>query len=133
MGHGFAAPWLDRHPGPDPFVPVDRAVDFAARPVRSPPDKGEVAALEGAAVASMSGELGRQAPMSAVVLGHDHEAAGVLVEPVDDARPLLAADAGEAIAAVGDQGVDQVPLQWPAAGWTTSPLGLSMTMMSASS
>ena len=45
--------------------------------------------------------------MGAVVLGDDQQAAGVLVEPVDDARPLHAADARQAVAAMGDQRVDQ--------------------------
>ena len=45
--------------------------------------------------------------VGAIGLGHDHDAAGVLVEAVDDARPLDAADAGERIAAMMDQRVDQ--------------------------
>ena len=45
--------------------------------------------------------------MRAVVLRHDHEAGRVLVEPVHDAGPPLAADAGKAVAAMGDQRVDQ--------------------------
>ena len=45
--------------------------------------------------------------MGAVVLGHHHQAGGVLVEPVHDARPLDAADAGQAVAAMGDQRIDQ--------------------------
>src|SRR5581483_2886854 len=47
------------------------------------------------------------AAMRAVVLRHDHEPARVLVETVDYSRPLFPADAGEASAATGDQGVDQ--------------------------
>ena len=45
--------------------------------------------------------------MGLVGLGHDHQAGGVLVEPVHDARPLDPADAGQARAAMGDQRVDQ--------------------------
>ena len=45
--------------------------------------------------------------MGAVVLGRDHQAGGVLVEPVHDARTLDAADPGQAGAAMGDQGVNQ--------------------------
>ena len=55
-----------------------------------------------------------------------------LSSAVDDARPAFdAADAGEAFAAMGDEGVYQGAAPGlPAAGWTTSPAGLSMTMMS---
>jgi hypothetical protein len=42
-----------------------------------------------------------------VVLGDHHQARGVLVEPVHDARPIDPADPGQARAAMGDQGVDQ--------------------------
>ena len=45
--------------------------------------------------------------MRAVVLGDHHQAGGVLVEPVHDARPLHPADAGEAVAAMGDQRIHQ--------------------------
>ena len=45
--------------------------------------------------------------MGAVVLGRDHDAADLAVEPVDDARPQHAADAGQAGAAMGQQRVDQ--------------------------
>ena len=40
-------------------------------------------------------------------LGDDHDAGGVLVQPVHDAGAAFAADAGEAVAAMGDEGVDQ--------------------------
>ena len=55
----------------------------------------------------MVGEGLRQRLVRAVGLGDDHDAAGVLVEAVDDARPLDAADAGKAGAAMVDQRVDQ--------------------------
>ena len=55
----------------------------------------------------MVGELRREAAMGAVGLCHDEEPARVLVEPVHDPRPLNAADAGEALAAMGDERVDQ--------------------------
>jgi hypothetical protein len=38
-------------------------------------------------------ELRRQADMGALVLGHHHQAADVLVEAMDDARPQHSADA----------------------------------------
>ncbi len=76
------------------------------RPVRHAPDEGEIAALQRAG-AAVIGELRGQPPVRAVGLGDDHQAGGVLVEPVHDARPLHAADAGQAVAAMGDQRVDQ--------------------------
>ena len=45
--------------------------------------------------------------MRPVVLGDDYQPAGFLVEPVHDARPFDAADTRQAVAAMGDQGVDQ--------------------------
>ena len=45
--------------------------------------------------------------MGAVGLGDDHDAGRVLVEAVDDAGPLDAADARQAVAAMVDQRVDQ--------------------------
>ena len=72
----------------------------------TPQTSGLVSALQRAA-SSMVGELRREAAMGAVGLGHDHEAGGVLVETVNDARPRHAADAGKARAAMGDEGVHQ--------------------------
>ena len=57
--------------------------------------------------AAMIGELRRKPGMGHLGLGGDHDAGGVLVEPVDDAGPLDPADALEAGAAVKEQGVDQ--------------------------
>ncbi len=45
--------------------------------------------------------------MGMVVLGNHHDAAGVLVQPVDDAGALDAANARQAVAAMMDQRVDQ--------------------------
>ena len=73
---------------------------------RHAPDDGQVGPLQ-PAVAAMGGELLGQALVCRVVLGDDQEAAGVLVEPVDDARPPHPADARQAVAAMGDQGIDQ--------------------------
>ena len=53
------------------------------------------------------GELLGEARHRALVLGRDQQAARVLVEAMDDARPRLAADAGQRRAAMGDQRVDQ--------------------------
>jgi hypothetical protein len=45
---------------------------------------------------------------------------------VHDSRPPDAADAGETVAAMGEERVDERPLSWPAAGWTTRSAGLSI-------
>ncbi len=45
--------------------------------------------------------------MGGVGLGHHKEAGGILVKAVDNARPLHPADAGEAVAAMSEEGVDQ--------------------------
>ncbi len=55
----------------------------------------------------MIGELRGQRAMGAVGFGGDHDTGRVLVEPMHDAGPTLAADAGQAVAAMGDQRVDQ--------------------------
>ncbi len=73
-------------------------------PLRSPghaAHQGEVMFLGGAV-----GELGAEAAVGEVVFGDDQAAAGVLVEPVNDAGPLLAADARER-RAMRQQGVDK--------------------------
>ena len=55
----------------------------------------------------MHAELRRETDVGAIVLGDDQQAAHVLVQPVDDARPQHAADARQAAGAVGEQGIDQ--------------------------
>src|SRR6266702_2832685 len=112
-------------------MPGDFRLDPALGPVRRAPHEAEIAALERAG-ATVVGELGGERPMRRIGLGHDQEAGGILVEPVDDAGPFYPADAGQAVAAMGDQGVTSVPVQFPAAGCTTSPAGLSITISSAS-
>ena len=84
----------------------ERCLDRSAPPLGHAPDDRQVGALQrpGAAVI---GELRRERLMGEVVLGHHEQARGVLVEPVHDARPLHAADAREALPAMGDQRIDQ--------------------------
>ncbi len=55
----------------------------------------------------MHAELRREPDVRAIVLGHDQQAAHVLVQTMDDARAQHAADAGQAVGTVGEQGVDQ--------------------------
>ena len=45
--------------------------------------------------------------MRLVGLGHHNNARGVLVKAMDDTRPAHAADPREAVAAMGEQGIDQ--------------------------
>ena len=71
---------------------ADRRVDVAVRPRRRAPDKREIAALE-LSLPAVVGELLRQRAMGLVGLGHDEEAARVLVEAMHDARPSHAANA----------------------------------------
>ena len=52
-------------------------------------------------------ELLGQGQVGPVIFGRDEQAAGVPVNPVDDPRPKLAIDAGQALAAVKEQRVDQ--------------------------
>ena len=53
------------------------------------------------------GEGGGEAGMGEFGFRDDHDAGRVLVQPVHDAGAALAADAGQALAAMGDEGVDQ--------------------------
>ncbi len=108
VGDRVAAAFAHRHLVPGMRMAVDRRVDGAAGAVRHPPDKGEIATshLAGPAVV---GELRRQRLMRRVVLGDDEQARGVLVQPVHDARPLHPANAGQTLAAMGDQRIDERP------------------------
>ena len=89
----------------DIFLPVrriaaDRRVDPAARHHLAP-DQREVLLLDLAIV-----ELPRELLVRRVVLGDDHQPRRAAIEPVHDARPLLAADAAQ-IVDVMQQRVDQ--------------------------
>ena len=68
-------------------------------------------------------QTGRRARMRLVVLGHHHQSGGVLVEPVHDARPPFAADAGEAFAAMGDERIDQRAGPMPGGGMNNEATG----------
>src|SRR5665811_1986359 len=68
---------------------VARSVDGAFRAGGRAPDQGEIAALD--AAVGLVGKLGAERAMGGVGLSNDHEAGGILVEPVHDAGPLHAA------------------------------------------
>ena len=77
--------------------------------------------------------LGHQGRLRGVVAGHDQEARRVAIEAVDDARPRDARDAPVVVAARASSALTSVPCQWPGAGWTTRPAGLSTISRSSSS
>jgi hypothetical protein len=85
---------------------AERRVDGAGLAVGRAPDKREIGAFQ-IAGAAMIGKLGAEVAMGEVVLGHDHDAAGFLVETVHDARTFDTADTGQRIAAMVDQRIDQ--------------------------
>ncbi len=55
----------------------------------------------------MRGEIGAELLLREIGLRDDHQPARVLIDTVDDAWALHAADAGEAVAAMGEQRVDE--------------------------
>src|SRR6185312_10952286 len=56
-------------------------------------------------------ESGREAGMGVGGLGDHHQPARILVETMDDPRPLHAADAGKTVAAMRKKGVDESPIE----------------------
>ena len=76
------------------------------------------------AIAAMGGELLGQALVGRIILGDDQQAAGVLVQPVHDAGALYPANAGKAIAAMGNEGIDQGSRLIAGPGVNHEPCGL---------
>ncbi len=81
-------------------------IDGPFRPRKLAPDERQIAAMQ-PAVAAVAFELLRQALVRGVGLGDHEQARRILVQAMHDARPLDAANAGEAFAAMGDQSVDE--------------------------
>ena len=111
----------DRHPVALPRGAADRRVD---RPrARGEPAAGQrqVDALDLAAP-----DLRLQRRVGLVVAGDDEQAAGVLVEPVDDPGPLGVGAAAEELPSSSTR----VGPRCEGAGWTTRPAGLSTTARS---
>ena len=69
-------------------------------------------------------KLGRKPPMGKVGFGHKKQAAGVLVDAVDDARPHNPSNAGQTVATVVKQGIDQCALPMSGGGVHHHTLGL---------
>src|SRR6185437_4302403 len=116
MSHSLTSlAWENRHLGPARRVAADRRVDDPSRSRRGAPDKREIAALERAG-ATMVGELLGESAMRLIGLGDDHQPARILVEAMHDAGPRHPADAREALAAMGDQRIDESSLPVAGAG-----------------
>jgi hypothetical protein len=97
-GYGLFLPVLQ--------VAIQGEVDDAHMGIRHAPDKRIVFAKQRPRPAVI-GELRGEPPMRRVVLGDDQEPRRVLVEPVDDARPLDPADARQAVPAMRQKGIHQ--------------------------
>src|SRR5205814_9611849 len=92
----------DRHFLAVGWAAADIAADLAGRRHRHAPDEGAVGALDPA-----PREIARQRAVGGLGLGDDEEPARVLVETMHDPRPAHPADAGEALAAMRQQRIDQ--------------------------
>src|SRR5262249_9276086 len=101
-----AAAGAHRHLLAQPRVTADRLVEGAAGPRRGAQKEGEIPATQLLA-AAVVGELAAERAVGALGLGHHHETARILIEPMHDARALDAADPGEAGAAMGHERVSQ--------------------------
>jgi hypothetical protein len=115
MGYGWRARGADRH-----LLAIDGGATEWGRnhPLatgRLSPDHRLIGALE-PTVATVRGKKLAQAFMGRVGFGDDEKTGGVLVKAMDDARPADAADAGKAVAAMGNQRIDQRS-RMVAGGW----------------
>lgn len=81
---------------------ADIAFDLAGGRLRRSPNKGGIGAFD-----RPVGELSGQPLVRLCGFCRDHDAAGILVEPVDDTGPPDAADTLQAVATMEDQRVDQ--------------------------
>src|SRR3546814_2326870 len=103
MGDGMlaAARCDDRHLLAVGRRAAERRVDGAVRGYRTPVRERQIAAVD-----AVRGELFGKAFVRLVVLGSDDQAAGVLVDAVDDARAGDAADARKLARAMVEQCVE---------------------------
>ena len=74
------------------LVPPNRSINDAGVSWRRAPNERHIGTLQ-YAIAAVVGELLGQRSVRQIVLGNNHYAACILVEPVHDARPLYASDA----------------------------------------
>ena len=82
-------------------MPADRRVHGRLLEARHAPDERQIAALGGSGL-----DLRLQVAMRVVVFRDHEQAAGVFVQPVDDAGAQCAADAGK-IVGMGQHGIDE--------------------------
>ena len=90
-------------------------------------DQGQVAALD-----PVVGQLAGQGQVGGVVLGHQQQPGGALVEPVDDAGSARSPPA-DRLLPCRPGALTRVPVGWPGPGWTTRPAGLATTSSRSSS
>lgn len=83
-------------------VSRDRVIYGAVERAGATPNKGAIGAIDGVFV-----KLGAEAFVGAVGFGRDQQAAGVFVQTVDNTGSQDAAYAGQAAAAMMEEGVDQ--------------------------
>ena len=93
---------VDGHLLPVHAVTADRTLDHAFGRAGRTPQHGLIDPFQ------IVGREQRGQPfVRGLMLGDHHHPAGILVEPVHNARPALAANAQQAVAAMMQQGVDQ--------------------------
>ncbi len=98
--------------------PADIAFDPAIEGRGAAADNGAVKPLDG-----MAGKLFGQRVMRSVILDHYNQSAGILVDTVDNTGALDSTDAGQACAAMMDQGIDQGAGKIAGAGMDNQPGG----------
>src|SRR5262249_20091106 len=86
-------------------MPAEGRVDRAFRLAGRAPDESKIAAPE--RTFALFGDLPGQRGVCLVGLRHNHEAGRVLVEAMNNSRPLAPADTRQAIAAMSNQRIDQ--------------------------
>ena len=105
-GGRLAATFDHRHALAVDRVATDRGGDLPLHLGRQAPGERQVGAVE-----ITRGEGFGQGAVGPVRLRHDHDARGVLVEPMDNARPLFATDARQVVPRMGQQRIDQRAVQ----------------------
>ncbi len=105
LGDRCSSAGHDGHPLAVAGVAADRCLDAAARRRGGPPHQGQVLLLDAALA-----ELAHEAGLGSIGLGDHDQAAGLLVQPMHDARAADTRDRSErlpAIAGAAEQGVHQ--------------------------
>ena len=103
MGHGPASVGHHGHALAFRGMPADGRIHRARILPDVPGHESDIAAMGG-----MVGKLAGKALVGHVVLRHHQQAAGHLIDPMDDAGPDLPADGGKTVE-MKEQGVDQGP------------------------